>query len=71
MGGKAEDHGVQETRQLSWAWSTHRREKNLHKSNTSENRVDRMTRSKSFETQKVRKIGQKEARESKAFPSNA
>ena len=31
-------------------------------------RRDRMMRSKSFETQEVREIGQKEARESKGFP---
>ena len=31
-------------------------------------RRDRMMRSKSFETQKVREIGQKEAGESRGFP---
>ena len=31
-------------------------------------RQDRMMRSKSFETQEVREIGRKEARESRGFP---
>ena len=66
-GGMAEDHGAPEARQLPRVW-TRCGKKTESRQRVSGARRDRIMRSNSFDKQKVREIGQKEAGESRGFP---